>query len=97
MTTRIRFEMNALHGKSGRVFFVDDDGTETDISSVVTSIDFHADVDNINTATLHCIKVEGHAHAHLTEAIVESVRRDDGWWARFRRWARTPVRKASAA
>lgn len=44
--------------RNGRVFFVADDGGETEISSVVAGVNITGDVQGANKVMLDCVKVE---------------------------------------
>lgn len=57
MNSHIRIESPTITGHNGQVFYVDGEGNETDISGVVNAVDFHMDVQGVNTAELHVVKV----------------------------------------
>jgi hypothetical protein len=82
MAARIRIEAADIMGGSTRVFYVDEDGTETDISRVCTGVDIHIDVREPNTATLSVLFVESHASAELTDLLVTKVTGRRPWWKR---------------
>lgn len=69
----VRFDFDSAVALSGRVFFIDDEGNETDISSVVTRIEFDGTVGALNTAKLHVIKVIGQARAEIVDLLVEEL------------------------
>jgi hypothetical protein len=79
---RIRIESNDVMSHNARVFYVDSDGTETDISHCCRGVDLHIDVNERTTATLHVISATGHVSADLTEMLVTKLTGHRPWWKR---------------
>lgn len=79
----IRVEI-AQMAHASRVFFVADDGTETEVSSVVTNIELRGKVGDAVTARLDVVKVAGNASGELTDLLVTDIKLGSRWRKRLR-------------
>jgi hypothetical protein len=79
---RIRIDSPDGLAHNARVFYVDDDGEETDISNAVTGIRVNMNVGDVTTATLDMICVAGNVRAELAEVTVRELRMRKPTWRR---------------
>lgn len=75
-------ETGDIAGPRTRIFFIASDGTETDISSVTTSVAYSGKVGEANKATLDLICVRGDVTTPLVEVVLREFK------PKRRRWRR---------
>lgn len=65
----IRIETAGFVAVNDRIIFVDEDGSETDISAAVTRYVVHGSIGQARMATVDLIKVEGRFTADVDQVI----------------------------
>lgn len=83
MSSKIRIEATGPLGFNSRVIFIDEDGTETDISTVCCGVHFDITMRDPNVATVELFKVEGTLEADLVDVVVGHVK-PRSWRRRIR-------------
>jgi hypothetical protein len=78
--SRIRIESTEDVVTDARVFYVAEDGTETEISRAVSGVDVHLYRGELARASLHVMCAEVEARAELNDAVMKLVTP----YARFR-------------
>jgi hypothetical protein len=71
-------------GTYTKVFFVGENGKETDISKVVTGVDLSLRVGDVSQATLHVLKVKGSTRAEVADMVIREVGPPRFWWFKRR-------------
>lgn len=74
MMPYIRVVNDGYTGSKGQVFYIDEEGKETDISGVVTKVEFSMDVNKLNTATITVVKVRFVGNAELYDFVTEEIK-----------------------
>lgn len=83
MANRIRIELDGPTAMTGRVFYIQADGSEVEISNAITGLEVKADIDGATKATLHCILVGGRISADLEEIVARHVKPRKRWMRRL--------------
>jgi len=82
---RLRIDANQDVVTNAKIVYIADDGTETDISTIVTGIDVSLHVGEVARATLHTLHVHGSYTVPLHEVITKELRpRHRGWRLRLK-------------
>jgi hypothetical protein len=79
---RIRIESHQNIVTDAKIFYVQDDGSEVDISRCVTGVDVRLHVGEASTATLNVILVDVDAQAELNDVVIKHLKphRRSWWW-----------------
>jgi hypothetical protein len=67
---KIRVKTNGMTGRHGQVFYVDENGVETELSGCVQRVDLSIDVNEINSATIRMVMVDSETEAFVDEVLV---------------------------
>ena len=81
--SKVRVEAPGPVGYASRVFFIDDDGNETEISNVCCGLQFDITMQEPNKTVVELIKVEGTIEADLVDTVVKAVK-PRSWRGRIR-------------
>jgi len=74
MKPQIRIDNDGVMGHQTRIFFIDKEGNETEISAACRSVSLDLNVGEVNRARVEMIKVGGNVRAELTDLVVREFK-----------------------
>jgi hypothetical protein len=74
MANRIRIESRGDVVTDDRIVYIQDDGTEVDISNCMTGYELHGEIGEARRVTLHAILVGGHVTAEVEEIVARHIK-----------------------
>jgi hypothetical protein len=84
MSSRIRIESRGDVVTDDKVFFIQDDGSEVDISNCIQGYELHGQLGEVRRVTLNAIFIQGHVTADLEQVLAQHIKpKRRRWRQRF--------------